>query len=490
MFSDLYDKKYLFKCLFWLGVTFGLMRVTGGAGFAIVIPMVFYSFLARKTESLLFWLLVAVCSLIVNPHLVSKGGGFAWMQRGLMLFLGSVMAVNVMTYPAHKAVRPYAGMLFYIVFMVLPSAQGWNPKISFLKLLLFSLIYFAYLGVSNQVGINPSVSSRKIRSVMLSIAILFIFGSIVLVPFPGLSQMRASDFEAGTVDLSSFKSLFMGMANHSQCLGPVVSILSVVLLGDLLFSIKKMDLLYVVMLLCSPYLIYLTSSRTGMGSYLLGQAFVVWVFMNAWGIGSRWKSRVMTSAILLATVLLIGIAVVPSVHEKAIKFVTKSTNADAAVTTEQIISSRQGLMDQAIHNFKTSPLLGNGFQVSSEMKYVKKEGLAILSAPIEKGVWVTAVLEEGGIIGWTIFVLFLFICIAKSIQRHAYIGASCLFVLTLTNLGEFTFFSMSYTGGITWAMVFVGLALDLRKMEDENRMMREQLEFEKMQLAIAEGNVE
>lgn len=490
MFSDLYDKKYLFKCLFWLAATFGLMRVTGGAGFAIVIPMVLYSFLTRKTESLLFWLLVAVCSLIVNPHIVMKGGGFAWMQRGLMLFLGAVMAVNVMAYPMHKAIRPYAGMLFYILFMILSSMQGWNPKISFLKLLLFSLIYFAYFGVSNQVGINPNVSSRKIRSVMLSIAILFIFGSMALVPFPGLSQLKAEDFEAGTVDLSSYVSLFMGMTNHSQCLGPVVSAASVVLLGDLLFSIKKFDILYVVLLLCCPYLVYLTSSRTGMGSFLLGQLFVVWVFMNARGVGSRWKSKVMSISMMLLTLILISFACIPPLQQKALKFVVKFGNDTDHVSTEQIISTRQALVDRAVYNFRKSPLLGNGFQVSSEMQHLKGKGLAVLSAPIEKGVWITAVLEEGGIVGWTIFVVFIIACMIKSVKRRAYIGASCLFVCTLTNLGEFTFFSMSYTGGFTWAMVFVGLALDVRKMSDENEALRRQMEFEQMQMEMNDGYVE
>ena len=487
MFSSLYDRKYLLKCLFWLGATFGLMRITGGAGFAIVIPMVFYSVLARRTESLLFWLLVAVCSLIVNPHLVMKGGGFGWMQRGLMLFLGGVMAINVMAYPMHGAIRPYAGMLGYIVVMVFSSAQGWNPKISYLKLVLFSLIYFAYFGVSNQVGINPKVSSRKIRSIMLSIAILFILGSMALVPFPGLSQLKASDFAAGKVDLSSFTSLFMGMANHSQCLGPVVSSLSVILLGDLLFSIKKVDALYAVMLICCPYLVYLTSSRTGMGAFLLGQLFVVWAFMNARGIGSRWKSKVMSVFMTLMTVVLLSFACVPALQEKALRFAVKFGDDTKHVTTAQIVSTRQALMDVAIHNFKKSPLLGNGFQVSYEMKSMKKEGLAILSAPIEKGVWVTAVLEEGGVIGWTVFVIFLIMCITLSIKRRAYIGASCLFVCMLTNLGEFTFFSMSYTGGFTWAMVFVGLALDLRKMKDENEAMQKEMMQREMEMMQAEG---
>ena len=484
MLSDLYDKKYLFKCLFWLGATFGLMRVTGGAGFAIVIPMVFYAFLARKTESLLFWFLVAVCAIIVNPHIVPKGGGFAWMQRGLMVFIGGVMSLNVMIYPMHGATRPYAGMLFYILVMILSSAQGWNPKISFLKLLLFSLVYFSYLGVANQIGVNRDVSSRRIRSIMLSLAVLFVLGSMAVVPFPALSQMRADDFENGTVDMASFKSLFMGMTNHSQCLGPVVASISVVLLGDMLFSIRRADPLYVVMLLCCPYLVYLTSSRTGMGAYLIGQLFVLWVFMRAMGTGSRWKARVASSFMLLLTFLFAVFVCTPAMQDKAAKFLLKQGDQVEKVTVERIVNSRQGLMESALYNFRKSPLIGNGFQVSVDMKDMKTKGQAVLSAPIEKGVWVTAVLEEGGVVGWTVLVLFFIGCISKSIRRGAYIGASCLFVSILINLGEFSLFSMSYVGGFTWAMVFMGLALDMRKMSDENEAIRRQMEFEQMQMEM------
>ena len=141
-----------------------------------------------------------------------------------------------------------------------------------------------------------------------------------------------------------------------------------------------------------------------------------------------------------------------------------------------------------MYYFKKKPLIGNGFQVSGEMAGLKIKGAAsILSAPIEKGVWVTAVLEEGGVIGWTLFVGFLAGCIITSIKRQAYIGASCLFLTTLTNLGEFTFFSMSYTGGFTWAMVFVGLALDIRKMKDENEAIQKEMMQRELEMMQAEG---
>ena len=353
MFSNLYDKKYLFRCLALLGIVFGLMRVTGGAGFVIVIPMIVYSVLARKTESLLFWLLVAVCTIIINPYIIMKGGGFAWMQRGVMVLLGCAMAIKVMAYPLHAAVRPYAGMFFYIAFMVFASAFGWCPIISYLKLILFSLVYFAYLGVSNQVGINPHVSSRRIRSIMLSIAILFVLGSVALVPFPGLSQLKAEDIALGNVDLSNFTSLFMGMTNHSQCLGPVVSSIAIIVFGDLLFSVKKADPLYILLLFCCPYLIYLTSSRTGMGAYVLGMMFVAYTFLKAHGVGSRWKSRVFSSLMFLSVLGMFFVFTLPGFQDKIAGFMLKTKSVEGrSVSAEAVMSSRQGLIDSALYNFK------------------------------------------------------------------------------------------------------------------------------------------
>ena len=207
--------------------------------------------------------------------------------------------------------------------------------------------------------------------------------------------------------------------------------------------------------------------------------------MNARGIRARWKSKVMTVAMGILSVLLIGAAFIPSLQTRAIKFLLKTKSEDVGpVTTERITSSRMGLVEESLRNFRKSPLIGNGFQVSESMKRQKSKGLAVLSAPIEKGVWVTAVLEEGGVIGWCIFVCFLIASITTSIKRKAYLGASCLFVFMVSNFGEFSFFSMSYLGGFCWAMVFVGLALDMRKMGDENAALRRQMEFEQMQMEV------
>lgn len=461
-----YDIKYTFKCLAWFLIVMTAMKFTEGAGFLIVVFMALFGLAARKTEQLLFWLLVATCMICVNNNFTSKGAAFAYSQRGLMVVLGICMSVKMISARVHPAIRPYGWIIPYLAFMCVPSFVGWDPIVSFLKLFLFTVVYFSYFGVANDVGVTSSVSAEKLRSIMLAVAILFIVGSVALVPFPELSQLRPEQYigSGGAVN-PMITSLFTGMANHSQSLGPVVSSISVLLFADMLFSIKRFDKLYTFMLLCCPYLIYKTSSRTGMGAYLLGMMFVAYCFMRSRGVGSRWKARVMSwmfigFSLICAVFMLGGGAVATR------KYLLKTHGENAELNYENVASSRQFLVDIEMENFKKKPFIGNGFQVSEMMVGLKRQSIGdYLTAPVEKGVWVTAVLEEGGVIGWTIFVAFLFHCIVSGVQKGCYIGASGLFVFTVINLGEFSFFSMSYSGGFSWAMIFFGLAFDIKRLE-------------------------
>ncbi len=143
-------------------------------------------------------------------------------------------------------------------------------------------------------------------------------------------------------------------------------------------------------------------------------------------------------------------------------------------------------MDNAMANFRESPWIGNGFQVSKEFAYREiVSWKQVLSAPIEKGVWVTAVLEEGGVFGMTLFAIFLLVAIFGLLARRAVTGAAALFVFIIANFGEFTFFSMSYTGGLMWAMVFTGVALDAQRLKEDR--LRRQMAFQRPVTVSAQG---
>ena len=169
---------------------------------------------------------------------------------------------------------------------------------------------------------------------------------------------------------------------------------------------------------------------------------------------------------------LVMVVAVPSMREKFLRFAVKA-GRDASASRveanfENITASRQGAMDACLANFRKKPLIGNGFQVGEAMEDDHRRGFwAYLSAPIEKGVWVTAILEEGGVIGLVFFVGFLACAFFTLYKHHAYITVGCLFSMMLSNLGEFTIFSMTYTGGFVWALVFAGVIMDAQRLKDQ-----------------------
>lgn len=467
-FAGAYDKGALVKSLLILIGTAALMKATGGAGFLLVVPLVFAALMMRRADKLFFYILLTTAMLVANPNVVPKDIVFGVSQRALMMILGVVMSVQLFGSRLSHNTKPFLGIFPYVFFMIIPSAMGWNPKISFLKLFLFTVIFLAYFGVANQAAQSRSLYGGIVRAEMLAVAIFFIAGSVALIPFPGIGQLRGDQF----LDNPNATSLFMGMTSQSQALGPAVSALAVILLGDLLFSVRKPDKLYLALLLCCPILIYKTSSRTGMGSFLLGLGYVVWLFMRARGIGARWRGKVMGIATTMVFFCILVVVAVPSVRNGAIRFALKWSGEGERkeLSTENVFSSRQGKIDQCLANFRRKPLIGNGFQVSEDMSYMSNKGGLILSAPIEKGVWIYAVLEEGGAIGFVLFAGFLLFAVHTLAKRRCYIGAGCLFVCALTNLGEFTFFSMTYMGGFIWAMVFAGVAMDVQRIRQETFM--------------------
>ena len=95
----------------------------------------------------------------------------------------------------------------------------------------------------------------------------------------------------------------------------------------------------------------------------------------------------------------------------------------------------------------------------------RKEFRELLSAPVEKGVWIYAVLEEGGVVGFILFSGFLIVAFFKLKRRKQYITATMLAVVTVSNMGEFAFFSMSYAGGMQWAMVFAAAVMDGQRLK-------------------------
>lgn len=468
-FDAVYDKRLLMQGLFGLLSLVVAMKVTGGAGFLLIIPFILMGFSKNKTGLLLWCILATTVITMTNPNIAPKDSTFSIANRLIYLLVGGVMVLQVVGQRASKLVTPLLAILPYVAYMAMVSSVGWLPIISYLKLTLFTIIFFAFYSVGNA-SARSNLGVAHLRSIFLCFAVFLIIGSVCLIPFPGVATMSAQYYVSRGLPIPE-GSLFMGMTLHSQALGPIIAVLSVMLLADLLFSVKRWDWLYGILLFLSPILIYKTGARTAMGTYAAGIFFVTLIFMHARGVGVKWKGKALRALILIGMLGGLAFMATPSLRQGAVQFIFKSRGAEVAKesqTMEKLISSRQGGFEHSMANFKESPWIGNGFQVSSMQRGMKiYSWKQLLSAPIEKGVWVSAVLEEGGVFGMILFCLFLLIAFYSLLTRHAFIGATVLFVFITSNLGEFTFFSMSAGGGLMWSMVFFGVAMDAARLRQE-----------------------
>lgn len=470
--NAVYDKKWLIWGLVGLVAMCAAMKVTGGAGFLLIIPLILAAFSKSRPELMLYCLLMTTVVTVTNGYIAPKGIIFSVAARGVYLLVGVVLTLQIVGQRNSRQMTPPLSILPFIAYMALVSAVGWQPTISYLKITLFLIVFFALYSVASLTAIRGGTRPECLRSVLLCFMIFVIFGSFALIPFPGIGKMGAEAAIKQGLDVESV-GLFQGVTFQPQTLGPLIAGMGTLLFADLLFSVRRWDKLYVALLIVVPILVYYTSSRTAMGTLLSGFFFTGFLFMNTSGhrVGNRWKHRALSVLVLVALLGSVGLFASPGMREQVKSFVFKTGDqavAEENVTFDRFVSSRQGLMDNAMDNFKASPWIGNGFQVSREMADMQiVDWKQLLSAPIEKGVWIYAVLEEGGVFGMALFLIFILGTLSSMIARQARIAASVLFVFLISNLGEFSIFSMSAVGGVMWTLVFSGLALDAQRLRQQ-----------------------
>lgn len=467
-FSEEYNKKAIYKCLALIVGTAAATKFSGGAAMAAILPCCLGLLFSKKLDWLFFWTFMIIVATLGNPFFFPKSAIFFMSIRVTLVSLTLFMAGWIFGRRHSPIVKPLLGIFPYLLWECASSLQGFQPVVSYLKLFLFVMIYMAYYSVANAVIQAGRYNTKLIRSMMVAFSLFLVVGSLMLLPFPGICQLHAQSAEEA-IKMMELKSLFMGMMNHSQALGPMMAMLGVLILGDLIFAIKKFDPLYVLMMVIVPILLWKTSSRTAMGTFIAGAGVEMLLFMKTRGLKIQWKSKIVGLAIGGAVLLAISVVTVPSLRESALQFAFKqTTQADASqidTSFESLTSSRQGLVDIALYNFKKKPLIGNGFQVSEQMENMHFNGFAsYLSAPIEKGVWIYAVLEEGGVVGMILFAGFLIVAFFQSVHNKAYITASMIFCGAIVNMGEFAYFSMSYTGGFMWALTFAAVVMDAQRL--------------------------
>lgn len=143
-----------------------------------------------------------------------------------------------------------------------------------------------------------------------------------------------------------------------------------------------------------------------------------------------------------------------------VKGTVSSVDYGKQVSMERILLSRRGLIEFSWNNFLDNPLFGIGFGVAKTEMF--KRTATYLTAPAEKGFLPTAILEEGGLVGTTAFLVFLGVFTWDLWRQRNVAGLITFWVFLATNLGEVTIFSPGGAGAFGWIMVGAATILNDR----------------------------
>lgn len=160
----------------------------------------------------------------------------------------------------------------------------------------------------------------------------------------------------------------------------------------------------------------------------------------------------MVAAALLAVVAMVFVDVGTGgrISSQVFAFVNKSTNTQG-IATADVLKSREGKINESWQNFLASPVYGIGFQVAKTEYF--RQSATLFTAPAEKGFLPTAVLEEGGVLGATAFVVFLVTFIWSLLRsRNVPALAVCASVL-MSTIPEVSIFAMGGAATYMWSLM-------------------------------------
>ena len=254
---------------------------------------------------------------------------------------------------------------------------------------------------------------------------------------------------------------FQGIFGHPQILGPVAGIVGAWLTGRFLQGDRSPSLLLLGTLAGSWALVFLSNARTGFYAALIGLLSAILIHL----VGNRKRQLlegVSGSRVgILATALVVGLVVYgPTVQPAMTGFFEESTSR-ALTNPEDILQrSRGALMMSSMENFFDSPLAGIGFGIPSRAESAVKgfEGVERVygipvGASVEKGFMPTAMLEEVGLVGTALLLVFI-VVLSWPVVQWGGIAINWMYWTTLAiNGGAAVFFSLGGLGLIMWLLI-------------------------------------
>ena len=458
------------KMIIFTVVMIALCRFTKGYFGIVMVAMGIGCAAANKFGWSLVYFVIMPFFVIMNPGILPKSSAFAYALRFGPLLIGLVLAFQGMSRKGRHRL-PFIYMMPFLVAALLSVLDSWAPQISLMKWVNFVVFLFGiWYGTQN---LQYRVADVFIlRSFFLSLACVLVFGSVALLPFPGISyatSLSSALAEGGmeyaqevfkNIQADEMTTLFCGITNHSQAFAPVLVCTFGWVVCDMLFVERRFRWLHLALILVSFPLLYMTRSRVALVSTAFTLVIINFYVVRRVELPQKVRNKLRQGLLLGGILIGIGVVVMQVQGGKMSQWIRKTNDVeyDKRSLVDALTGSRMGLIDQSMREFRRNPLIGSGFQVAEYTRDLMKamRGKLVISASIEKGILPVMVLGETGILGASTFLIFLVMFYMTCARRQYYVTITMFSILIATNMGEATFFSPGGGGGILWIVSTVG----------------------------------
>lgn len=456
-------KRVLWYALTILALVVGCMFTGSWIALPIIVVAIFSAF--AKRLSIVIWCCFVLPFVVnMNNYILSSKLPLILCERIGVPIIGVIALLICRNKTIAGRPLPFGLLFAYCLFEVIPSAVGYSPIISYLKLLLFISFVIAVCGFCRCIAQNDRLCFNA-RHIMLALCLVILLGSICTIPFPAIAYplstrwlvregMSLSEANAQLeITAGTGMRLFAGIFSHSQSFGPVLSVVVCYLLCDMLFLERRIVKFHCILLIVAMICAYMTRSRTALFSLGVTCMMIGCVTVSQVRMSLRTKNNIKKVLFILTIMVVIAALILQFRNGTITKWIRKG-NVDST-TYEAVSNSRMGAIMQQVHDFKRSPLFGCGFQVDEFSAMYASSGFA-LSAPVEKGLLPLVLIGEGGCVGTFIFILFLISFYVTCWKRQLVCTQAGFTAVLATNIGEATFFSPGGVGGCLWVMGIVG----------------------------------
>jgi hypothetical protein len=310
------------------------------------------------------------------------------------------------------------------------------PDVSVLKSFSWSMMFILLINCWSSID---KVTYERISKDLFLIFTAIVFFSLLLI-----------NSEIGWI---KNKDAFQGILMHPQTFGLIMALFGIIILTQ--FPAQHFpSYFYLIIAVPTIYMLILSECRTGI--FALLSSYIVAIITGSFYINSlkKYNRTIILVLILTPVFIFLSVYLMYLINDFAnIEFInnilTKSGRLnDTGTILSSYVESRGFIVIDSIKNIGENFWTGIGFGMASDYEDMTVFRDAIFgipySAPLEKGLFYLALLEEIGFFGFLLFTIFLLVCL-QSLLTSGLKSIPIFVIILIFNIAESIFFA---TGGI------------------------------------------